>query len=193
MESDKSEPLQPVPIEELFPPTPLRVQHDNSNKYVNMNKNGQLVVKAWPSAFEILFMCPIFLCIGCCMSTSAHTVFDENDKTVTISNWRGYMCFWPCSSSMTIPYSEVGNIGIRNTGGTEGSQGHEQPIYEVVLVTKSAEVWVIGGQGQRGRAQSEADALYFFLFFRGSDGKPNSGIRPTRTGAVVVPSTDTCC
>ena len=182
-------------LAELFPsppPSASRKKRSTKNKY-ELNENGQFVLQARPSAFEIFFMCPIFFCMGCCLSTSANVVFDENDRTVTISNWRGYMCFPPCLSSIKIPYSEVGNIGIRNTGGTKGPQGHEQPIYEVVLVTKSAEVWIIGGRGLQRKAQGEADVLYNFLFLRGSDGKPSSVNLSAGGGSVIVPSKTGCC
>lgn len=74
--------------------------------------NKKLVLHYSPDCINIMMM-PC-CCIGCCTSNTVTLEFDDNSRTVQISNYRGF-CF-PFEKTYDYPYEMIGNVCERPTG-----------------------------------------------------------------------------
>mmetsp|Transcript_13215 Transcript_13215/g.19909 ORF Transcript_13215/g.19909 Transcript_13215/m.19909 type:complete len:202 (+) Transcript_13215:22-627(+) len=184
------EPLQPVPGNVLFPP---RATSESVSCCCNSNTkrityetdaNGIMQYKIRPNNMDTFLMLPPCLFVGCCLSVSANVIFDDNNHTVRISNWMGYMCIPPCYSYTTISYYDIANIGLLYTGIKEGTEPNEVPIYDVVLVTHKRKMWRVGNRSSYNSAASEASNLLRFVFGRSN---PDYVLR------VETFKTNSCC
>ena len=134
-------------------------------------------------------MCPCCAFFGCCLTVSANVSFDDNLEVVHISNWPGYLCVPPCLMWTTIRYGDIANIGIRNTGISEGSEHNLQPLYDSVLVTRNRKIWNVGERGRISEIQQNVLNLHRFVFGRGNpDYKP-----PASVLLLCLPNDDACC
>ena len=170
--------LEPVPAHILFPPTdPSNQQSDDCCQCCTptipayeADADGILSYGVRLSACDTLSMLPCCLFLGCCsFGVCANVTFNNNEQTVKISNWPGYMCCWPCLQSTTLDYNQVANIGIVDTGAVreKGSRRNNnlQPMYDVILVEEDANShWVIGSRGDIALARRQATDLHRFLF-----------------------------
>ena len=166
------EPLQPVPGNVLFP-SPQTSESvscccDGNTRDITheTDASGILQYKIRPDDDDWILMCPPCLFIGCCLTVSANVTFDDNNHTVRISNWMGYMCIPPCYSYATISYYDIANIGLLYTGIKEGTEPNEVPIYDVVLVTHKRKMWRVGNRGSKTAASNEASNLLKFVYGR---------------------------
>ena len=189
------EPLVPTPVNQLIAP---RRDNENgccswccclvtprSNLSYEPDKNGKFEYKVRPSRCDTFLMLPPCMFLGCCMSRSANVSFNDNTQSVFISNWTGYICCPPFYSSITLTYSQIGNIGILDTGIREGEAPHQTPLYDVALVAKDSSKWMVGSRGYYNPVMEDARKLHHFVFGRNN---PNYRWHP-----VVIPDDSSCC
>lgn len=189
METNLKTPLEPVPISEFFPPQPPPTTSQSPPPTLSRKqKNGKLYINARPSACDMFLMLPPCLFLGCCFAVSANVVFDDNTSSVYISNWPGLLCFPPCQKSEVIPYTEIANIGMQHTGGREGSDGHAQLIYDVMLVTRSGKLWRVGARGFSAEVSAQVEDLHYHVF-----GRNNPKYTRVKGSAQHIPTDDDCC
>ena len=193
--SKLTETLEPVPAHILFPPNPSKQESGScchcctpTIPVYEADANGILSYSVRPSACDTFFMLPCFMFLGCCFGVSANVTFNNNEQTVKISNWPGYMCCWPCLQSTKLDYNQVANIGIVDTGGREGSENNQQPIYDVILVEEHAKNhWVVGSRGSGAIVRRQATDLHRFLF---AQNNPNY---TSKCEWFVIPDYNSCC
>ena len=189
------EPLVPTPVNQLIAP---RRDNENgccswccclvtprSNLSYEPDENGKFEYKVRPSRCDTFLMLPPCLFLGCCMSRSANVTFNDNTQSVFISNWPGYICCPPFYSSTTLTYSQIGNIGILDTGIREGEAPNQTPLYDVALVAKDSSKWMVGSRGYYNPVMEDARKLHHFVFGRNN---PNYRWHP-----VVIPDDSCCC
>ena len=188
MTNNLKTPLDPVPISEYFPTKPQRPQQQDSSVLRKTQNNGKLEIRARPSTCDIILMLPPCIFIGCCFSVSADVVFDDDTSSVSISNWPGLLCCFPCKQSTVIPYEDIANIGMRNTNIKQGQEGNEQPLFDVMLVTRSGKLWRVGSRGFSGEVSAQVEALHYHIF-----GRNNPEYKRVWGFAQQIPSADWCC
>ena len=183
---------------ELFPKEPpnkkqnsLRCSCSKERNIYAVDENGIMTLTARPDCFEVCFMLPIFLCVGCCFSKSATLIFNDNSESVTAASWPGYCCVPPFYKKVTIPYGDIANVGIQFTGMTEGSEHNQQPIYDIVLITRQKQIFKAGPRGCRNTVEYDLLELHRFVF-----GRHNKGYVAPSPHSLNVPAPEDewgCC
>ena len=153
---------QPVPMSELYLPETRPAEKSRGFEYC-VDHNGRLQVDVQPDCMMTLFMLPFpFLCLGCCLSTSNHLVFDDNSQTFSGTTYPGYCCFPGFKTKVLVEYANIGNVGYRQTS----MQINDQYQFEPVIITKDRREFAIGPLNGRHELKTNVLAWHKFVFGR---------------------------
>jgi hypothetical protein len=160
---------EPIPLSDLIAPAPPPVSF--SEKRHEADDHGILVLKTRPTCYEITRMLPFpFLCVGCCcrsVSTNSDIIFNDNNQTITVRSWPGYMSYF--TTEQVFEFSDVGNVAVEEVGYwlPESKGSVARRYFSVVLIMRdgTTRVWLTK-HISLGSCEPEVKAVHRFLFGR---------------------------
>jgi hypothetical protein len=161
-----------------------------SNRNYAVGEDGTFTILSLPGRCDTFMMLPCCAFVGCFVSVSAMAKFDDKQQKLTIANWVGYCCIPPCCGLYSVNYGDIANVGLRNTGITEGDDHNKTPLFDTVLVTRDRKIYRIGDRGYEGKLVGELLVLHRFVFGRG-EGRDAYTI--PSAASLRVPPDDSCC
>lgn len=175
----------PVPIGELLKPVGKPEVPVAKKSKFSVNSEGKLVLYSFPSCFDIMFMLPIFLCVGCCISATTKTVFDDRQQMVHSQFARGFIFIVPCFRSYkTFSYDDIGNIGLKDSNSTI----NDQTLYIPVIILKNGTFVQFATGDIMSEVKEDVLGLHNFIF-----GKNNPNYSAPVLQSLIVPADDSCC
>ena len=137
-----------------------------------LDDNMQLVLNSHPTCVDNVFM--LLLCVGCFISETLNIVFDDKSKTLTRTQYCGYMfCF---AKTEVIHYSEIDSFAIEFSNHTVQTRknGPKKLLYYPVVVLKdqagsgaganAGRRYTMGGYMGEDTANINALKLHQFIF-----------------------------
>ena len=134
-----------------------------SGPAINVDERGRASISLRPSCMMRLFYLPFpFLCMGCCLSSSADLDFDDRTSTVSIARWPGD-CFCCMSATTVVAYAHVANVVARSTN----MRINKQSAYKIAIALRDGQVINLGSPDVLGSISGDLLALHRFFFGRG--------------------------